>query len=89
MIVANVVSQPITASVSGPGSISASVGSSVVSASVGNGIGPQGPPGNAGGRLNDLSDVNLSSVQNGDVLLYNSAEWRNVNQTQITDGGNF
>jgi hypothetical protein len=89
MITANVVSQPITASVSGTGSISASVGSTVVSASVGNGIGPQGPPGNAGGTLNDLSDVNIESLQNGDVLQYNATQWQNVNQNQICDGGNF
>jgi hypothetical protein len=89
MITASVVSQPITASVSGTGSISASVGSSVVSASVGNGIGPQGPPGNAGAGLSDLTDVSVNSVQNGDVLQYNSAKWRNVNQNQVTDGGNF
>ena len=89
MITATVISQPITASVSGPGGISASVESSVVSASVGGGIGPQGPPGNAGGSLNDLADVSLSSVQTGDVLQYNSAKWRTINQNQVTDGGNF
>jgi hypothetical protein len=89
MITASVVSQPITASVSGTGNITASVGSSVVSASVGNGIGPQGPAGNAGGSLNDLADVNITSVQNGDVLQYNATEWQNVNQNQVTDGGNF
>jgi hypothetical protein len=88
MITANVVSQPITASVSGSGSINASVGSSVVSASVGNGIGPQGPAGTAGAGLGDLTSVNLSSVQNGDVLQYNGTKWVNVPQTQIVDGGN-
>jgi len=48
-IAANVVSQPISATVSGAGGISASVGSSAIGVSVGGGIGPQGPSGDAGG----------------------------------------
>jgi hypothetical protein len=88
-IKATVQSQPITATVSGSGPISASVGSSVVSASVSGGIGPQGAPGNAGAGLGDLTDVNLSGVQDGDVLRYDSSKWHNVNQTQVTDGGNW
>jgi hypothetical protein len=46
-ISANVSSQPITATVSGP-SIAASVGSSAINVSVAGGIGPQGPSGDAG-----------------------------------------
>lgn len=88
-ITATVQTQPITASVSGNGNISASVGSSVISASAGGGIGPQGPQGNLGAGLGDLTDVNLSSVQDGDVLRYDATKWRNVNQNQVTDGGHF
>jgi hypothetical protein len=88
-ITATVVSQPITASVNSTGSISANVGSSSVTATAGGGIGPQGPAGSLGAGLGDLVDVNLSSVQDGDVLRYDSAKWHNVNQTQVTDGGNF
>jgi hypothetical protein len=46
-IAASVVSQPITATVSGS-SIAASVGASNISVSVAGGIGPQGPSGDAG-----------------------------------------
>ena len=86
---ATVQAQPITASVSGNGNISASVGSSVVNASASGGIGPQGPAGSDGGSLGGLADVNLTAVQDGDVLRYDSAKWHNVNQIQVTDGGNF
>lgn len=44
-ITATVVSQPITAAVSGGGAITANVGSSSVSAAASGGIGPQGPAG--------------------------------------------
>ena len=47
-IAASVVSQPISATVSGSGGITASVGSSSISSLVGGGIGPQGPAGVAG-----------------------------------------
>ena len=88
-ITASVSSQPITATVAASGSISASVGSSVVEASVGGGIGPQGPAGSDGGSLDQLSNVQIVSVQNGDVLRYDSNKWKNVNETNLTDGGNF
>jgi len=88
-ITASVSSQPITATVNASGNISASVGSSVVTANAGGGIGPQGPAGNAGAGLGDLVDVNLSSVQDGDVLRYGATKWHNVNEIQLTDGGNF
>lgn len=87
-ITATVNSQPITATVNASGSISASVGSSVVTANAGGGIGPQGPAGSLGASLGDLIDVNVSSVQDGDVLRYDSTKWHNVNQTTVTDGGN-
>ena len=47
-IAASVVSQPISATVSGSGGITASVGSSAISVSVAGGIGPQGPSGDGG-----------------------------------------
>lgn len=90
-ITASVVSQTISATVSASGGISANVGSSTVTASASGGVGPQGPPGTAGSaiQLGDITDIALSSVTTGDVLQYTSAKWRNVNQTQLTDGGNF
>ena len=87
-ITATVNSQPITASVNASGGISASVGSSVVQANAGGGIGPQGPAGSLGASLGDLIDVNVSSVQDGDVLRYDATKWHNINQTTVTDGGN-
>lgn len=92
-ITATVNSQPITATVSASGSISASVGSSLVEASAGGGIGPQGPsgpigpPGNA---LSAASDVQLSNVADGDVLRYANSKWRNFPESNIViDGSNF
>lgn len=49
-------------------------------------------PGNqsvAPGPLNNISDVSLSNVQDGDVLRYENSRWRNYNEQQLTDGGNF
>ena len=88
-ITANVTSQAITANVSG-GSISASVGSSLISASASGGIGPQGASGASGGLLEQLQDVLMSSVADGDVLRYSSSKWRNFPETNMTfDAGNF
>jgi hypothetical protein len=87
-ITATVSSQPITATVNASGNISASVGSSVVTANAGGGIGPQGASGAAGGTLDQLSNVQIVSAQNGDLLRYNANKWTNVSETQVTDGGN-
>jgi hypothetical protein len=88
-ITATVNSQPITASVNASGNISATVGSSVVTANAGGGIGPQGASGAAGGTLDQLSNVQIVSAQQGDLLRYSSNKWTNVNESQVTDGGNF
>ena len=93
-ITASVSSQPITATVNASGGISASVGSSVVEASAGGGIGPQGPsgpigpPGNA---LSGASDVQLSNVAAGDLLRYGSGgKWQNYPERDlVVDAGNF
>ena len=89
-ITASVSSQPITASVNASGGISASVGSSVVTANAGGGIGPQGPAGTDGGSLDQLSNVQIVSAQNGDVLRYSNSKWRNYPEGDlILDGQNF
>ena len=88
-ITASVSSQPITASVNASGGISANVGSSVVAANASGGIGPQGESGATGGTLDQLSNVQIVSAQNGDVLRYDANKWKNVNENNITDGGNF
>jgi hypothetical protein len=86
-ITATVNSQPITATVNASGNISASVGSSVVTANAGGGIGPQGASGAAGGTLDQLSNVQIVSAQNGDVLQYGSNnKWNN---NPVLDGGNW
>jgi hypothetical protein len=89
-ITATVNSQPITATVNASGSISASVGSSVVQANAGGGIGPQGPAGTDGGNLGQLADVQIVSAQNGDLLRYSNSKWRNQPEGDlILDGQNF
>jgi hypothetical protein len=89
-ITATVSSQPITATVNASGSISASVGSSVVTANAGGGIGPQGPAGTDGGSLDQLANVQIVSAQNGDVLRYSNSKWRNYPEGDIViDGQNF
>ena len=89
-ITATVNSQPITATVNASGGISASVGSSVVTANAGGGVGPQGPAGTDGGNLEQLANVQIVSAQNGDVLRYSSSKWRNYPEGDlILDGQNF
>lgn len=87
---ATVVVSPITATVSGD-TVSASVpAAGGVSATVTGGTGPQGPPGAAGGVLNDLLDVQVSSPADGDLLRYSSSRWTNTNQNDVIfDEGNF
>jgi hypothetical protein len=89
-ITATVNSQPITATVNASGNISASVGSSVVTANAGGGIGPQGPAGTDGGNLEQLANVQIVSAQNGDLLRYSNSKWRNYPEGDIViDGQNF
>lgn len=88
-IAATVVSQPITASVSSSGNISANVGASSVSVTAGGGIGPQGPAGTDGGPLEQLSNVQIVSAQPGDVLRYEANKWKNYPDADIVDGGNW
>lgn len=94
-ITANVTSSRISASVSG-GSVTASVGSGRVAASVTGGIGPQGPAGDTGdtggaSTLSELTDVQITSLANGDLIQYSAAtsKWRNVTDLSLVDGGNF
>ena len=62
-----------------------------VSASVQSVAASIGPMGNniAVGPLENISDVDILNVQNGDVLRYANNKWRNYNETNLTDGGNF
>lgn len=61
-----------------------------------NAVGPRGPAGPQGPQgevftpsIGQLSDVMLTNVQNGDLLIYQSSKFINSNQTNLTDGGNF
>ena len=83
MIVANVVSSSISASVSG-GVISANVGQQSVQASASGGIGPQGFT-----TLSAASDVQFSGLSDGDVLRYEQSRWRNYREENLVDGGNW
>jgi len=81
-------SQPITATVNGSTvSAAVTISSSTVSAS--GGVGPQGPAGTNGGPLEQLSNVQITSAQPGDVLRFSDAKWRNSPETDIVDGGNW
>ena len=96
-ITANVNSQPITATVNASGNISASVGSSVVQANAGGGIGPQGvqgiqgQQGVAGTALASASDAQFTSLAEGDLLRYGSGgKWQNYPENNLViDGANF
>ena len=52
-----------------------------------------GPLGNnlavTSGPLENISDVDILNVKTGDVLRYADSKWRNYNETNLTDGGNF
>ena len=88
-ITATVSSQPISASVSGD-RISASVPATApVAANVAGGVGPQGPAGSDGGLIDDLSDVQIASAADGQILRYDAqaAQWKN--QAATINGGNF
>lgn len=61
-ITATVVSQPITAAVSGGGTIAANVGSSTVSAAASGGVGPQGPAGNPAAATTDASELTSGTL---------------------------
>jgi hypothetical protein len=94
-ITANVTSSKISATVSGD-SVTASVASGRVAAAVTGGIGPQGPSGDTGetggaATLSELTDVQLTSPANGDLIQYSAAtsKWRNVTDLSLVDGGNF
>ena len=92
MISVAVTSSTISASAGGS-SVTATVGSSPVSAAASGGVGPQGPQGPAGDAgsitIESASDAAISGLADGDVLRYSSSKWRNYAETQLTDGGNF
>jgi len=85
---ATVTSQPISATVTSTGA-SATVASSSLTVSASGGVGPQGPAGTNGGPLEQLSNVQTTSAQPGDVLRFSNSKWRNSPETDIVDGGNW
>lgn len=92
-ITANVTSSPIAASVSGS-TIAAAVSSSIVSVTTSGGIGPQGPSGSTGetggaSTLAELTDVQITSAAEGDVLRYNGSKWADHAEINLTDGGSY
>lgn len=89
-ITASVTGTRISATVSGAG-VSATVGSGSVAAAVTGGIGPQGPSGETGGAssLTELTDVQIASPADGDVLRYSTGKWRDFADSNLVDGGNF
>jgi hypothetical protein len=85
---ATVTSQPILATVTSSG-VSAAVASSSASVTIAGGVGPQGPAGTSGGPIEQLSNVQITSAQAGDVLRFDNSKWRNSPETDIVDGGNW
>lgn len=58
-------------------------------------IAQQGPPGPKGDK-GDTADISIggyvvdvSELTSGDVLSFTGSNWANVNQLNLTDGGNF
>ena len=94
-ITSSVSGSPITASVTESGA-SVAVSPVAISATVLAGIGPQGPAGAGGGgggasTLAGLTDVQITSAADGDVLRYNgsTSRWSDYAEVNLTDGGNF
>jgi hypothetical protein len=91
-ITASVSGTPITASVTESGA-SVAVAPVSISANVLAGIGPQGPAGVGGevgsSTLAGLSDVQITSAAEGDVLRYNGSKWADHAETNLTDGGSY
>lgn len=78
------IKNPITVSIGKPLSINANIGL----------IGPRGEKGDSGdlalASISDLGDVQLTSPQEGDILIYNNNnKFINRPQENLTDGGNF
>ena len=95
MISVAVTSSTISASAGGS-SVTATVGSSPVSAAASGGVGPQGPQGPQGPAgdassitIESAADVELASITDGDVLRYSNSRWRNYAESGLVDGGNF
>ena len=74
------IKNPVVVSIGKPLSIIANIGL----------IGPKGDSGDLfNASINDLGDVQLTSPQNNDILIYNNSKFINQPATTLTDGGNF
>lgn len=52
--------------------------------------GIQGPPGDVtASSIGQLSDVTLTNIQDGDLLVYQSNKFINQHKSSLVDGGNF
>lgn len=51
--------------------------------------GPQGEQGPEGPNTIGGYSIQLASEADGDLLGFNGAQWRNIKQESISDGGNF
>ena len=58
-----------------------------------NPVGPKGEKGDQGNlndaSVGDLGDVVLTTIQEGDILIYQSSKFVNQPKTVLVDGGNF
>lgn len=87
-ITASVSGAVVAATVSLPSSLPVTISSGVGPPGPAGPQGPQGIPGTPA-SLDELPDVTLGSVAQGDVLRYSGSSWRNYPETQLLDGGNF
>jgi hypothetical protein len=54
--------------------------------------GPAGPPGDVtAASIGELTDVEITNINNGDTLIYSApiSKFINTHQSNLTDGGNF
>lgn len=77
----------IQASVQSSPQITASVSGGTVSATVSGGFGPAGPAGMT--TISAAGDVAFSGAADGDVIRYSSGKWRNYQEQNLVDGGNW
>lgn len=77
------IKNPITVSIGKPLSIIANIGL----------VGEKGEKGDFGDlsevSINSLKDVDLTSPQNGNILIYNNNKFINQPKETLSDGGNF
>ena len=80
----------IQANITSQQPVVASIVDDKITAVVSGGVGPQGAQGASGvSAISQASDVTFDTPTDGDVVRYSSGKWRNYNEKNLVDGGNF